>query len=303
MASDTDALVDPMSRGTVISQSPYEDDDEERLKLEKRVRLKVDLRLCTIAGLLCSLNLLDSGIISSASVTSMQKDLGLDQGNRYSFSILIFTVASVCFQLPAVIAVRLLGPRIFFSVTTLGFGLITFCTAFIHTWKEMIVMRVLLGIFMSGIYPGLFLLISTWYRREELQLRFAFLQCGEVIILATGGIVNFGLNNLNSRGGLKGWQWMYIVQGLCACIIGIATYWWIVDFPEQSQYSFSFLNEAERKLAVARIQRDRRDVMPTPFSWSEIFKHFLDPKIYGFATTFFLLNLVSTALSYFLPIM
>ena len=166
----------------------------------------------------------------------------------------------------------------------------------------MIVMRVLLGIFMSGIYPGLTLLISTWYRRDELQLRFAFLQCGEVIVLATGGLMNFGLNHLDGRGGLKGWQWMYVVQGLMACAIGIVTYWWIVDFPENAKHSFYFLDEAERKLAVTRIQEDRSDVEATPFSWPEVLRHFLDLKVYGFAATFFLLNIVSTALSYFLPI-
>ena len=303
MNTESETLVRGTPKSAALSESSYEIDEDERKRLEKQLRFKVDLRLCTIAGLLCSLNLLDSGIISSASVTSMLQDLDLDQGNRYSVSILIFTVASVCCQLPAVLLVRFVGPRIFFATITMGFGLITLCTAFIHTWKEMIVMRVLLGIFMSGIYPGLFLLISTWYRREELQLRFAFLQCGEVTVLATGGIVNFGLNNLNGHGGLKGWQWMYVVQGLCACVIGIATYWWIVDFPEKSERSFQFLDEAERKLAVARIQLDRGDVVPVQFSWLEILKHFLDFKIYGFAATSFLLNLVSTALAYFLPIM
>lgn len=108
--------------------SPYvtaNGDDQERLKMEKRLRMKVDLRLCTIGGLLCSLNLLDSGIISSASVTSMLKDLGLAEGNRYSVAILIYTVAALCFQLPATIAVRRIGPRIFFALTTVSFGLIT----------------------------------------------------------------------------------------------------------------------------------------------------------------------------------
>lgn len=161
MATGNEAL---LPKHPAISKT-VDTDDFEALEKANRLRLKVDFRLCTIAGLLCSLNLLDSGIISSASVTSMLKDLGLDQGNRYSVSILIFTVASVCFQLPATLAVRIVGPRIFFTFTTLGFGLITICTAFIHTWKEMIVMRVLLGIFMSGIYPGLALLISSWYRR------------------------------------------------------------------------------------------------------------------------------------------
>lgn len=107
----------------VAGQSQQQDGDS--IEEERRLRRKVDLRLCTIAGLLCAFNLLDSGIISSASVTSMLGDLGLDQGNRYSVSILIFTVASVCFQLPATIAVRVIGPRIFFSCTTISFGLIT----------------------------------------------------------------------------------------------------------------------------------------------------------------------------------
>lgn len=78
--------------------------------MEKRIRRKVDLRLCTIAGLLCSLNLLDSGIISSAAVTSMPQDLGLT-GDRFSVSIFIFTVSSIIFQLPSTILVRIIGPR------------------------------------------------------------------------------------------------------------------------------------------------------------------------------------------------
>lgn len=101
------------------------EDDPRAAEREKKLRWKIDMRLCTIGGLLTSLNLIDSGIISSASVTSMLKDLELDRGNRFSVSILIFTVASVAFQLPATIAVRLLGPRIFFPCTTICFGLIT----------------------------------------------------------------------------------------------------------------------------------------------------------------------------------
>ena len=91
---------------------------------DTKLRRKIDLRLCTIAGVLASLDLLDSGILSSASVTSLLKDLGLE-GNRYSVSIFIFTVSSVAFQLPATLAVRVLGPRIFFALITFSFGLVT----------------------------------------------------------------------------------------------------------------------------------------------------------------------------------
>lgn len=270
---------------------------------ELRLVRKIDLRLCTIAGLLASLNLLDSNIISAAAVTSMFQDLDLAVGNRYSVSIFIFTIASVAFQLPSTIAVRYFGPRIFFALITFCFGLITLCTAFIQTWKEMIALRVLLGIAMSGIYPGLSYLISTWYTRREQQLRFAFLQTGEVFILATGGIVNYGLQRLDGRGGLAGWRWMFLVQGLAACVIGIVTYWWIPMLPDSGyQKSFRFLTKDENAMVMARIEADRKDSTATPFTWYGVLRYWSDLKVYGFACMFFLLNLVSTALSYFLPI-
>lgn len=282
--------------------TPDDMDEVEWAKDEKRVRWKVDVRLCTIAGLLCSLNLLDSGILSSAAVTTMLQDLQLDQGSRYSVSIFIFTIASVVFQLPCTIAVRFVGPRAWFATITFLFGLLTMCTAFIHTWHQMIALRILLGIAMSGIYPGLTYLISAWYPRKEQQLRFAFLQSGEVIGLATGNIVNYALNHLDGKAGMAGWRWMFLVQGLIACFLGVLTYWWMVDFPENSAKSFFFLSEREAYVASARIERDRADLIAEPFSWGKLLSNFKDIKIYGFACMFFLLNLVSTSLSYFLPI-
>jgi len=260
------------------SNDSRNDQDSTDPALERRLRLRIDIRLCTIAGLLCSLNLLDSGVISSAGVTSMLSDLDLT-GNRFSVSIFIFTIASICFQLPSTIAVRFLGPRIWFTFITFCFGLITMCTAFVRSWKQMIALRVLLGISMSGIYPGLTYLISTYYKRREQQLRFAFMQTGEVIVLATGGIVNFGLNHLDGKGGLKGWQWMFLVQGLITILISAVTYWWMVDFPEEAWRSFKFLGHEESKFMAARIQRDRGDVIPEDFSWGKVLVHAKDPKV------------------------
>ncbi|KAI1851310.1 hypothetical protein JX266_003385 [Neoarthrinium moseri] len=286
----------------IITEADDEENYSDETKaLERRLRAKIDLRLCTIAGILCSLNLLDSGVISSASVTSMISDLDLT-GNRYSVSIFIFTISSIAFQLPSTIAVRTFGPRLWFSLITFAFGLITMCSAFVRNWKEMIALRVLLGMAMSGIYPGLLILLSAWVPRREQQTRFAFLQSGEIVILATGSIVNYGLNQLDGRTGLKGWQFMFLVQGLISMVIGIITYFWMVDFPENADKSLWFLTKEEQKLAVSRISKDRHDVYPEPFSWGKVLVHAGDPKVYAFACLFFLLNLVSTSLSYFLPI-
>jgi len=303
---NSDSDVSPINRhkqpARVSNTDEVVDHEHYDSQLERNIRRKVDLRLCTIAGILCSLNLLDSGIISSAAVTSMPRDLGLT-GNRFSVAIFIFTVASISAQLPATIIMRFVGPPVFFGCTTMLFGLITLCTAFIHSWRAMIALRVLLGISMSGVYPGLTYLISAWYVRRDQQLRFAFLQSGEVIILATGSIVNYGLNKLNGEHSLAGWRWMYIVQGSITILLGLLTFVWIPHFPESAAKTIKFLTEEEVEHVLAKINHDRNDAgKPETFTLKAILVPFLDPKLYAFAVLFFLLNLVSTALSYFLPI-
>lgn len=115
--------------------------------------------------------------------------------------------------------------------------------------------------------------------------------------------MNFGLNQLDSRHGLAGWQWMYIVQGSITMFLGLLTYFWIPQFPENASKTIKFLDKDEIEYVLARIDRDRSDAgKPEPFTLKAIAVPFLDPKLYAFATLFFLLNLVSTALSYFLPI-
>ncbi|KAL3421325.1 major facilitator superfamily transporter [Phlyctema vagabunda] len=298
---NVDVDIDDQDRNADGFRHPLDDETGADERERKLVR-KIDWRLCTIAGILCSLNLLDSGIISSASVTSIFEDLGLGVGNRYSVSILVYTVSSVAFQLPATVAVRILGPRLMFSGITIAFGLITMCTAFINTWQQMVVLRLLLGMSQACVFPGLSYLVSTWYTRKEQQLRFAFLLCGEVSIIGLGAFSNFGLNHLDGVAGLAGWRWMFLVQGLVAMVIGSTVYWWIVDFPENAHRSYRFLTLEEQELAEARISDDRGDVKAEEFSWGRCLIHFTDPKIYGFSALFFLLNLVSTCLSYFLPI-
>lgn len=300
-ASKTAASV-RSAASTASMDVPLQYSASDRQSLEKSLVRKVDLRLCTIAGLLCSLNLLDSGIISSASVTSMLEDLNLT-GNRYSVSIFIMTLASIACQLPATILMRIIGPSIFFGCITVSFGVITLCTAFISSWRKMIVLRVLLGVTVSGIFPGLSYLVSTWYTRKEQQLRYAFLQSGEIIILATGSIVNYGLNHLDKRHNLRGWQYMYIVQGCITIFFGLITFLWIPEFPENCHKTIHFLSREEIELAIDRINKDRSDAgKPEPFTLRQIFTPFLDVKLYTFSVLFFLLNIVSTALSYFLPI-
>lgn len=101
---------------------------------------------------------------------------------------------------------------------------------------------------------------------------------------------------------METWSEDLQVQGLTTCVVGLATYFWMIDFPENCQNNFNFLTKAEQEVAVRRIHKDRGDVTADKFDFGKVLVHALDPKVYGFTAMFFLLNLVSTSLSYFLPI-
>lgn len=129
------------------------------------------------------------------------------------------------------------------------------------------------------------------------------MQSGQVIVVATGSIVNYGLDLLDQSHGLRGWQWMFIVQGAITMFLGLLTYLWMPDFPERAaQRTLWFLTKDETDQVLAAIDADRQDAgAPEPFTWSAILRPFLDIKLYAFSILFFLQNVVSTALSYFIP--
>lgn len=291
----------PESPSSTVSDDDGLIENQQHPELDRHIVRKIDLRLCTIAGILCALDLIDSGVMSSASATSMPQDIGL-VGGRYSTAVWIVTLAQVVFKLPATIAMRFVGPPIFFTFVTILFGLITLCMAYVADWKQMIALRFLMGLAMSGIYPGLAYLISSWYPRKEQQLRFAYLQSGQVIIVATGSIVNYGLNFLDHSHGLRGWQWMFVVQGAITMFIGVVTYLWVPHFPENVSKTRWFLTQAEADEVLATLNRESKDAgAPEHFTMAAVLKPFLDIKIYAFSILFFLQNVVSTALSYFIP--
>lgn len=95
---------------------------------------------------------------------------------------------------------------------------------------------------------------------------------------------------------------MFLVQGLITILLSFLTYFWMVDFPEQAHNSVFFLSQEEQTLAITRINRDRKDVEADTFAWMKVLQHARDPKVYAFACMFFLLNMVTTSLAYFLPI-
>lgn len=107
---------------------------------------------------------------------------------------------------------------------------------------------------------------------------------------------------MEGLGGLRGWRWIFVIEGLITCLLGIGGYWLLVDFPDSNRKSWSFLGAKERAWVCARVNADRGDAKVLPFN----FRHFLragrDWKIWAYALIFFGTTTITYSLAFFLPI-
>ncbi|KAJ5190456.1 phthalate transporter [Penicillium cinerascens] len=263
---------------------------------------KIDRRLITGLGLLFGVSLVDRTNLGNASIAGMQKDLHLEIGSRYSLVVLIFFIPYVIFQLPGSIIVRRLGPKAFLGGITFLWGVVMMCFGFIHNWKVMLGLRVILGTFEAGLFPGAVYLLSLWYTRYDVHKRYSSFYLISTVGASLTGILAYGISQMGGLGGLQAWQWIFVIEGLLTCVIAVIGYMLLVNFPQDAHKARHFLSQREIEFVLHQIDLDRRDAKEEAFTWSAFLRPALDWKIWGFALIFMCSTVIAYSLAFFMPI-
>lgn len=128
-------------------------------------------------------------------------------------------------------------------------------------------------------------------------------------LLASGfsNILAYALSLMAGTSGLNGWRWIFIIEGVITCALGILGYLLIVDFPDKSTKKHwitrkAFLSMDEAKIVLARIERDRGDAVVDKLTAKLVFHHLSDWKIWEYAWLYLLNNTVTYSFGFFLPI-
>lgn len=122
---------------------------------QKKIMRRIDRRLVLTLGFLYCVSLMDRTNLGIASVAGMGVDLKLI-GQRYNIIVLLFFITYVLLQPPATVILRKLGPKAFLPSITVLWGLTMICFGFVKDWTDLIPLRLLLGIFEAGFFPGKF---------------------------------------------------------------------------------------------------------------------------------------------------
>ena len=212
---------------------------------------KIAWRLVPFLVILYMVAFLDRVNISFAALT-MNRDLGISP-SLYGFAAGVFFLSYCLFEVPANLVLARLGARRWLAILMVAWGIVSMGTAFVHTKSEYIAVRLLLGIAESGFYPGVIYYFTFWMPRGLRTRILAMFLLAVPLCNAIGSPISAHILLLDHFGGLKGWQWLFLIEGVPAVLLGVATWFVLADEPASAHW----LSPAEKKqVALDRHEED-----------------------------------------------
>ncbi|WP_237481384.1 MFS transporter [Lichenibacterium dinghuense] len=216
--------------------------------LAEGVYRRVTLRLIPFLFVCYTFAFLDRINIGVAKL-EMVKDLGLDD-LIYSTGAGIFFLGYVLMRIPSNLMLARVGVRKTFSRILILWGLAAAGTAFVVLPWQLYSVRFLLGLFEAGLYPGVIFYLTRWYPTERRAKVIAIFTCATGIAGLIGGpLSGLLMTAFDGAAGLHGWQWMFIVEGLPTCLIGVAAFLYLDDGPAEA----AWLSEPEKAMVLRNL--------------------------------------------------
>ncbi|KAB8260831.1 putative MFS transporter [Aspergillus pseudonomiae] len=240
---------------------------------ERKLMAKIDWHLMPCLCVMYLLAFLDRVNISNAAVLGLQEDLNIVNGTKYNTALTIFFVPYVIFEIPSNILLKKLRPHVWLTGCMFLFGLVTICQGLVSNWGGLMTTRWFLGMFETGMFPGCFYLLGMWYKRSEAQKRFSFFFSSTTLAGAFGGLLASGLGKMDGIRGYRGWRWVFIIEGLITCVVSLAWFFVIPDFPEEVKW----LTDEEREFLKAKLAKDSGSAgHDAKIGWREVLEVFKD---------------------------
>jgi MFS family permease len=212
---------------------------------------KISWRLLPLLMLCYGVAYLDRVNVSYA---KLQMGADLDFSNQvYAWGAGIFFIGYCLCEIPSNLLLEKIGARKTLLRIMLCWGVTAAACAFVREPVEFYVMRFLLGVFEAGFFPGVILYLTYWYpaaRRARVIAIFASaaLMAGVVAGPLCGATLEF----LHRAGGLQGWQWLLLMQGLPAVLLGVVAWFYLDDKPQDARWLSSF----EQQMIEQDLERD-----------------------------------------------
>ncbi|KAK0620771.1 pantothenate transporter liz1 [Immersiella caudata] len=220
-------------------------------EFEKKLVRKIDLYLMPIIWVMNVLSWMDRANLGNANIAGLTADLKLSS-NQFSMAIITYYFGYIVWVPVSTVILARTRPSLFLPSIMALWGIVTASVGAMNTYPQLVVSRLLLGMLESGLTPGACYIFSNWYLPGEIGKRTSAFQTSAQLGGAFGGLIAGGvMSNLEGAQGIRGWRWLFIIEGVITVAVAIVAVFILPDYPTNSPR----LNEEERFVATTRLLR------------------------------------------------
>lgn len=254
---------------------------------------KITFRLMPFVGLIYLIAYIDRQNVSFAKL-QMVSDLGLSE-TAYGLGASLFFIGYFFFEVPSNVILEKVGARRWFARIMISWGLVTIALAWTNSPTMFYILRFLLGACEAGFFPGVLYLLTIWFPHAYRARMVGTFMLYSAIANAIGAPIGGMLLDLDGVLGYQGWQWVFIVTGLPAVLMGIVTLAYLDDKPDTAK----FLAADEKEWLRRTLAHENQSMQKT--SHGNPFATLLDPRVLLMSLYYVFFPLSAYGLSYWLP--
>lgn len=201
---------------------------------ENRLLIKAAWRLIPLLGLAYFFNYLDRTSVGYAAL-QMSSQLGLTAVQFGLGAGIMFVGYCLC-EVPSNLAMYRYGARVWLARIMISWGLVATAMALVTGPLSFYILRFLLGVAEAGFFPGVIFFLSIWFPVQFRTRVLAWFTVATPISFLVGGPLSTSLLQMHGLLGMDGWQWMFIIEGLPACLLGLLTLRYLANRPEDAHW-------------------------------------------------------------------
>jgi ACS family tartrate transporter-like MFS transporter len=260
---------------------------------ERRVLSRVTRRfipLAFICYVVAYIDRVNVGFVAN----ELQRDLSLS-ATAYGLAAGLFFLGYCIFEVPSNMMLERVGARRWIARIMITWGLVAMATMFVRDARTFMVARALLGVAEAGFFPGMVLFLTYWFPASARAKTGALFMMASPVAVIVGAPLSTWILHLDGAAQLRGWQWLFLLEGLPAVVLGVVVLRFLSDRPEQA----AWLTPAERAWLSTRMAEDAAARQAGPAGGAQ--PRFSNPRLWLLCATFFLYSIVNYGMFLWLP--
>lgn len=272
---------------------------------EQAVINKLFRRLILFLFVLFVFSFLDRINIGFAGLT-MSQDLGLS-GTMFGLATTLFYAMYVIFGIPSNIMLGIVGARRWIAIIMVVWGIASTATMFATGPNSLYVLRMLVGIAEAGFLPGLLLYLTYWFPAYYRARANALFMIAMPVTMALGSLVSGYILSMDGLMALRGWQWLFLLEGFPSVLLGVIVWFYLDDSPKDAKW----MSEDDKVCLREMMEKDRLSLVQPHGSASlsalqhgkgSVWRDVFTPTVMLYTLAYFFLCNTLSALSVWTPL-